>query len=185
MEFRYASEDDAAAMAELFAANHHDALSERQRADQGFVQGLLDIDAMRSLAASRNMLVADENGQIAGLLGLSPPGTMPSPPPPVRVLLDTQELLSWQDKSLSETPWLLYGPVVVDAAYRGQGVARGLFTMAITAAAQQVDAMVTFIETSNLHSLHVHIDGFNMRPLTEFVADGRNYKVLAISTLKS
>jgi GNAT superfamily N-acetyltransferase len=185
MDFRYASEDDAAAMAELFAANHHDVLSEQQRIDQGFVQGRLDTDAMRSLAASRNMLLADDKGQIAGLLGLSPPGIMPSPPPPVRVLLDTQELLSWQGNSLSETRWLLYGPVVVDAAYRGRGVARGLFNMAIKEAARRADVMVTFIETSNLHSLHVHIEGFGMRPLTEFVADGRNYNVLATSTQQS
>jgi GNAT superfamily N-acetyltransferase len=184
MEFRYASEGDAAAAAELFAANHHDALSEQQRADQGFVQGRLDAEATRRLAANRNMLIADDEGRIAGFLGLSPPGAMPTPPHPVRILLDTQELLSWQGKSLSETRWLLYGPVVVDAAYRGRGVARGLFDKALEAAAGQADILVTFIETSNRHSLQVHREGFGMHLLTEFIADGRHYSVLATSTLQ-
>jgi GNAT superfamily N-acetyltransferase len=181
MKFRYASEDDATALAELFAANHRDVLSEQQRADHGFVQGGLDADAMRSLAASRNMLLAEDEGQIAGFVGLSPPEAMPTPPPPVQVLIDIQKLLSWRGNSLSETRWLLYGPVVVDAAYRGRGVARGLFNMATEEAAREADVMVTFIEISNRHSLRVHMEGFGMALLAEFVADGRTYNAVATS----
>ncbi|MGW7440119.1 hypothetical protein [Streptomyces sp. NPDC054849] len=87
MEYRYATEADAPAMAELFAANHHDALTERQRAEQGFVQGSLDAGALRAMAGAGELLVADDRGRIAGLLALSVPTAVADPSPPVAGLL--------------------------------------------------------------------------------------------------
>lgn len=43
MRYRGATANDAPAMAELFAANQYGALTEQERADQGFVQGSLDV----------------------------------------------------------------------------------------------------------------------------------------------
>lgn len=108
-------------MAELFAANDYDSLTEQERADQGFVQGALGVGTLRSMADGGSLLVADDAGRLAGLLGLASPGSMPSPPPPVQMLLSAQDSLQWQGHSLSSTRWLLYGPVVVAAAYRGKG----------------------------------------------------------------
>ncbi|MFE2985183.1 GNAT family N-acetyltransferase [Streptomyces sp. NPDC059262] len=74
---------------------------------------------------------------------------------------------------------LLHGPVVVDVAHRGRGVARGLFTLAVEAAAARADAVVAFIESTNRPSWRVHMDGFGMRPLGEYVVDGRTYSAVA------
>ncbi|TSB38025.1 GNAT family N-acetyltransferase, partial [Streptomyces benahoarensis] len=73
MQYRYATEADAPAMAALFAANHHDALTAEQRADQGFVQGSLNEGALRGMAAHGGLLLADDGGEVAGLLALSAP----------------------------------------------------------------------------------------------------------------
>ncbi|MFD9335879.1 GNAT family N-acetyltransferase [Streptomyces sp. NPDC060028] len=179
MEYRYATEADAPAMAALFAANHHDALSARQRAAQGFVQGAFDEAALTRMAGAGELLVADDGGRVAGLLGLSAAQDLSAPPPPVLGLLGAQDTLRWQGRALSETRWLLYGPVVVDAAYRGHGVARGLFTMAVAEAAGRADAVVAFIEAGNLPSWRVHVDGFGMTPLGEYAAAGRTYSAVA------
>ncbi|MER5959275.1 GNAT family N-acetyltransferase [Streptomyces longhuiensis] len=179
MIYRWATEADAPVMAALFAANHRDSLTERQRNEQGFVQGGFDVVALRSMAAAGTLLVADDDGQVAGLLALSGPDELPAPPPPVAGLLAAQDTLRWEGRPLSEVPWLLYGPVVVDAAYRGRGVARGLFTMAVEAAAARADAVVAFIESTNRPSWRVHVDGFGMRPLGEYVVDGRTYSAVA------
>ena len=179
MQFRYATEADAPAMAALFAASHHDALSERQRAEQGFVQGDFDTQALRVMAAGRSLLLADDDGRVAGLLALSAPGELPAPPPPLRALLRAQDALDWQGRPLSAVRWLLYGPVVVDAADRGRGIARSLFTMAVEAATGRAEALVAFIETSNQQSRRVHVDGFGMRPLGEVTANGRSYTIVA------
>jgi hypothetical protein len=58
-------------------------------------------------------------------------------------------------------------------------VARGLFTMAVEAAPARADAVVAFIESTNRPSWRVHVDGFGMRPLGEYVVDGRTYSAVA------
>ncbi|MGW6859875.1 GNAT family N-acetyltransferase [Streptomyces xanthophaeus] len=179
MEYRYAAESDAAAMAALFAANHRDALTEGQRAQQGFVQGVFGVAELRGMVAAGQLLVADDAGRLAGLLALSVPQDVPSPPPPLRALLDAQGSLQWRGRPLSEVRWLLYGPVVVDAAYRGRGVARGLFALALREAAGRADAVVAFIESGNEPSWRVHVDGFGMSPLGEYAAGGRTYSAVA------
>ncbi|MFJ6756675.1 MULTISPECIES: GNAT family N-acetyltransferase [unclassified Streptomyces] len=182
MEYRYATEADAPAMAELFAANHHDALTERQRAEQGFVQGRFDAGVLRAMARARELLVADDRGRVAGLLALSVAADLADPSPPVAGLLRAQDTLEWEGHPLGEARWLLYGPVVVDAAYRGRGVARALFTMAVAAASERADAVVAFIEAGNVPSWKVHVDGFGMTPLGDYVAGGRTYSAVAAPT---
>ncbi|SED03362.1 Acetyltransferase (GNAT) domain-containing protein [Streptomyces misionensis] len=182
MDYRRAVAADAPAMAELFAAHHHDALTERERETQGFVQGGLDADALRSMAEDGSLLVADDGGRLAGLLGLASPENLPSPPPPIRALLAAQDSLEWQGRPLRSTPFLLYGPVVVATDYRGQGVARGLFDTALQAASGRADVMVAFIELANRTSWKVHVDGFGMTPLGEFTIADRAYGVVGAST---
>lgn len=180
MIYRYATEADAPTLAELFAANRDDALGDQQRREEGFVQGNFDAAALAAMAGERGLLVADSDGRIAGFLGLSAPvdrGT--ATPPPVRALLQAQDTFRWDARPLSAVRWLLYGPVVVDAAFRGQGVARGLFDAALEAAAGRAEALVAFIEVVNRHSLLVHVDGFGMHPLGNVVVGERIYTIVA------
>ncbi|MHA6760276.1 GNAT family N-acetyltransferase [Streptacidiphilus sp. PAMC 29251] len=179
MEYRYATEADAPAMAQLFAAAHHDSLTPQQRADQGFVQGNLDEAALRGMAGNRSLLLADQDGQLAGFLALSAPADLAAASAPIRALLQAQDSLTWHGRPLSETRWLMYGPVLVDPAQRGRGVARGLFTMAVEAASGRADALVAFIEAGNKPSWTVHVDGFGMTPLGEIAAADRGYHVVA------
>ncbi|MFE9636538.1 GNAT family N-acetyltransferase [Streptomyces sp. NPDC006463] len=179
MQYRYATEADAPAMAELFAANHHDALTPEQRARQGFVQGAFDVVTLGAMAAAGELLVADDAGRVAGLLALSVAEDMPAPPPAVAGLLQAQDTLEWEGRPLSEVSWLLYGPVVVDAGYRGHGVARALFTMALAAASGRADVVVAFIEAGNVASWKAHVDGFGMTPLGDYVTGGRTYSAVA------
>ncbi|WP_327254275.1 GNAT family N-acetyltransferase [Streptomyces sp. NBC_01244] len=178
MEYRAALAADAPAVAGLFAANHHDALSEEERSRQGFVQGALDEDALRAMAEAGGLLVADDGGEIAGMLGLVRAESVPGPPPPVLALLRAQDSLLWHGRPLGAVRWLLYGPVVVAAAYRGRGIARGLFTTALKAATGRAEVMVAFIELTNRASWTVHVDGLGMTPLGEFDLDGRAYGVV-------
>ncbi|MGW6838485.1 GNAT family N-acetyltransferase [Streptomyces sp. NPDC054949] len=179
MRYRYATEADAPAMAALFAANHHDALTAEQRRAQGFVQGAFDEAALRAMAGDGELLVADEEGRLAGLLALSVAADLPTPPPAVLGLLAAQDALEWRGRPLSDVRWLLYGPVVVDAAFRGRGVARALFANAVAEASGRAEAVVAFIEEGNVPSWRVHVDGFGMTPLGTYEAGGRTYHAIA------
>ncbi len=186
MRIRPAHPDDAPALAALFAANRHDALTERQRAEQGFVQGSFDEVALRAMAGAGNVLVAEDAGELAGLVCLAAPGDVPDPPPPVAALLAAQDRLDWQGRPLSDTRWLLYGPVVVAAAHhRGKGVARGLYEEALGAAAPRAEAVVAFVERANEASRKVHVDGFGMAVLGGYEVRGRAYDVVAAAARPS
>ncbi|MFE2985184.1 hypothetical protein [Streptomyces sp. NPDC059262] len=63
--YRWATGADASVMAALFAANRRDSLTERQRDEQGFVQGGFDAATLRAMAAAGSLLVADDDGQVA------------------------------------------------------------------------------------------------------------------------
>lgn len=182
MEYRYATAADAPAMAELFAANHHDALTEQQRAAQGFVQGDFDAPTLRTMAEAGTLLIATDSAHLAGLLALAAPHQIPTPPPPVQALLKAQHTLKWRNRPLSETRWLFYGPVVVAAAYRGKGVARALYSKARETASPQAEALVAFIELSNESSWKVHVNGFGMTPVGDFAVGDRTYGVVAAPT---
>ncbi|WP_329191835.1 MULTISPECIES: GNAT family N-acetyltransferase [unclassified Streptomyces] len=184
MRYRYATEADAVALARLFAANHHDALTEQQRTAQGFVQGTFDAATLRDMAAAGELLVADDGeGGIAGLLALSVAADMADPPAAVTGLLRAQSALAWRGRPLDEVPWLLYGPVVVDAAFRGQGVARGLFEKAVETSAGRAEALVAFIEAGNTPSWRVHVEAFGMTPLGDYIAAGRTYHAVATAAV--
>ncbi|MFG2877761.1 GNAT family N-acetyltransferase [Streptomyces sp. NPDC048337] len=178
MEYRYAGEGDVGQMAALFAANRRDALTERQRAEYGFVQGDFGAGALTGMVRERALLVADDSGRVAGLLGLCEPGALGEASPAVVGLLEAQGQLEWGGRALGEVPWLLYGPVVVDVAYRGRGVARGLFRMAVAEAVGRAEVIVAFIEDGNLPSWKVHVEGFGMTPLGRYVVGGRGYRAV-------
>ncbi|GGZ76858.1 GNAT family N-acetyltransferase [Streptomyces subrutilus] len=179
MRYRYATGADAPAMAALFAANHHDALTPDRRRAQGFVQGAFGEDALRAMADGGELLLAEDGSRLAGLLALSVAADLPHPPPPVRALLAAQDALHWRGRPLRDVRWLLYGPVVVDAAFRGHGVARGLYARAVAEAAGRAEALVAFIEAGNEPSRRVHVDAFGMTPLGDYEAAGRTYTAVA------
>jgi GNAT superfamily N-acetyltransferase len=179
MHHRYATTADTPAMAALFAASHHDALTEQQRAEQGFVQGDFNAEVLRTMAEGRTLLLAEEDGKPAGFLALAATQDIAVHSPPVQALLAAQGSLCWEGRALSELPWLLYGPVLVDPTFRGRGVARGLYAAALEAASGRAELMVAFIETVNRRSWRVHVEGFGMRPLGEIAAGDRTYSVVA------
>ncbi|RKN36986.1 GNAT family N-acetyltransferase [Streptomyces hoynatensis] len=180
MHHRHATPADAPALAALYAAQHRDNLSEEERRAHGFVQGDFRLGTLRALAERRQILVAeDEAGGIAGLVGLMPPHALPEPPPPVAELLRRQDSLRWHGRPLSRLRWVLYGPVVVGAAHRRRGVARGLFTTAMRAAAPDAELVVAFIESGNESSWRVHVERFGMSPIGRFGLGGRTYHVVA------
>ncbi|MBL0804728.1 hypothetical protein G6539_32675, partial [Streptomyces albidoflavus] len=67
-------------------ANRHDALTERQRVEQRFVQGSFGEAALRAMAGAGNALVPEDAGALAGLVCLAASGDVPDPPPPVAAL---------------------------------------------------------------------------------------------------
>lgn len=78
-----------------------------------------------------------------------------------------------------------YGPVCVDAAYRGQGVFPRLFETMRLGMCERFPIGVTFINRLNPHSYHAHTKKLGMTVIDEFEFNGRPYYGLAFDMARS
>ncbi|MFC6704259.1 hypothetical protein [Flexivirga alba] len=110
---RVATVDDFPWIIELIDRNRAEQLSEQQRATAGFVQGRWNTDTLQQLLAGPGMFIAEVDGIRAGVALSSSPGAVTTGPAG-----RTNELAA---DHFGDTGYFLYGPVVVDADFRGQG----------------------------------------------------------------
>lgn len=78
-----------------------------------------------------------------------------------------------------------YGPVCVDAAYRGLGVFPRLFEAMRLGMCERYPIGVTFINRLNPHSYHAHTKKLGMTVVDEFEFNGRPYYGLAFDMARS
>jgi N-acetylglutamate synthase and related acetyltransferases len=145
---RVATVDDFPWIIELIDRNRAEQLSEQQRATAGFVQGRWNIDTLQQLLAGPGMFIAEVDGIRAGVALSSSPGAVTTGPAG-----RTNELAA---DHFGDTGYFLYGPVVVDADFRGQGVLRHLVDRLLGDAAAHYRIAVAFVEQANTNSLAVH-----------------------------
>jgi GNAT superfamily N-acetyltransferase len=166
---------DAEPAAALFRANTRAAVGDP--ASDGFVQGDWTAATLLRIAADGGVFVAvDDAGRLAGFVCSGPP-RRPSVPSPLGPLLECTPGLSFGGRVLGDEGWITYGPVVVGAQWRGQGVARALFEAVRTHWRGRAIVGVLFIERTNTRSMAVHLDGFGMTELGGYSFDGRDYLI--------
>ncbi|MEP7159702.1 MAG: hypothetical protein ABI746_01225 [Dermatophilaceae bacterium] len=143
------------------------------RARQGFVQGRWSVAGLRVWPTTPGIVLAEVDGQRAGVAISSPPGWATDGPAG-----RTNELAA---QRFGVSDYFLYGPAVVDDAYRRRGVldamVRGLFTDAAVSYA----VGVAFIEDANTASMTAHTRlGFT--GFAAFTLGDRGYRCLSRAT---
>jgi hypothetical protein len=86
---------------------------------------------------------------------------------------------------INEANSFQYGPVCVDAAYRGLGVFPRLFETMRLGICERYPIGVTFINRLNPHSYHAHMKKLGMTVIDEFEFNGRPYYGLAFDMARS
>lgn len=137
------------------------------------MQGRWGVAELRVWPTAPGIVLAEVDGQRAGVAISSPPGRSTAGPAGC-----TDELAA---QRFGASGYFLYGPVVVDDAYRRRGVltaiVRGLFSQA--AASYAVG--VAFIEDINSASMTAHTRlGFT--PFAAFTLSDRRYQCLSLAT---
>lgn len=167
--------------AALLTANSAGQLTPAQRAADGFVQGAFTPEKVAALCGSTGGFVAervaerggDRAGDRAGLVLTSAEGQISSGP-----IGRTDDLARERFGSGS---YVLYGPVVVDAAHRRTGVARALLDQARRALADRFAHGVAFVEGVNTVSLQTH-RRLGLVEFATFDVDGRTYHAMSFDT---
>jgi GNAT superfamily N-acetyltransferase len=171
--------EDRQRLLDLLAANSRDALPEAEQENYGFVQPGLGEDMLNAMESDTGIVVAEVAGQVVGFVGTTRQAAPDAGP--MGALLAEIDYLRFNGRPVAEQRYAFYGPVVVDRAFRGKGLARLLFGGARQVLAGLADVGLLFVEDSNRHSLAVHIAGLGMDCVGGFTFAGRRFSILAFA----
>jgi GNAT superfamily N-acetyltransferase len=168
IEVRRSDADDRAAILNLMEQARGTGLSDEERAQRGFVQGVMDEAALIGFESGTGIFVAVEDGRLAGFAMTAHPSTVQEGPP----LLAVQSAQS----TAGDQRLFMYGPAAVDPGFQGRGVLTSLLRALSAALRADFDLGVAFVEEANHRSLQVHRH-YGMVEVPGFSFQGRNYHV--------
>lgn len=168
LEIRRLTEADTDWAAAIFAANARDNLTVEQQRSGGFVQGRIDAAMIAGRVAGPASVVALADGVGIGVVLTAGADEFRQGPPGLAVEAAREAGL---------TDFFLYGPGVVDAGHRGQGVLRAMKDEVIRLATGYRWA-VGFVEHTNAASMAAH-EKTGWQSAATFDFKGRPYEVIA------
>lgn len=156
----------------------------------GFVTTAFTVAQIEALLAEGGVFVAvetsaDEQSEI--VIGYALAGTWAyfAQWPIFPFMLARLPDLDFDGRVITEANSFQYGPVCVDAAYRGLGVFPRLFETMRLGMCERYPIGVTFINRLNPHSYHAHTKKLGMTVIDEFEFNGRPYYGLAFDMARS
>lgn len=160
---------DLAWAAGLLTTYNASAMTAADRAAHGFVQGSFTAEKIAALTAGAGGYVAEVDGVAAGLVLTSVAGHATAGP--------AGQLAALAAARFGPAGYLMYGPVVVDAAFRRRGVLRALYEAVRTGAAGRARVGVCFVDDENPVSLAAHTR-LGMREFAVYTTGARGYHAL-------
>lgn len=175
---RPATVDDVEGIAQLLDRYYVDRLTEAQKA-RGFLSVQFTTSGLQAMVLEPGIVigVSEDNTVVAAA------GSSPIPSHGGRgVFRKIDELIdqvTYNGKRLSQYRLFMYGPVCVDEAFAGQGLAGKLWRGFVDMVRGRYDVGLAFVSLANAISLKAHRDKLGMTQVCEFVAEGRHYALLA------
>jgi hypothetical protein len=90
--------------------------------------------------------------------------------------------LKWEEHHVTTHNSYQYGPICIDAAYRGQGILEQFFCYARQEMYHHYDYALTFINKRNTRSAKAHIQKLQLDVISEFEFKGQEFHLLAFCT---
>lgn len=171
---RRMEDDDLDWARDLLNRFHGERMTPQERAEHGFVQGEWSTAKIAGLTSGTGGFVAEVDGSRAGLALTSAPGAAPGGGP-------AGELGRLATAAYGGSGYFLYGPVVVDDAYRRRGVLRALFDHLRQFLAGRFEVGVAFVEDANRVSLAAH-RRLGFTEFDRYTVAGREYHALSFRT---
>lgn len=144
----------------------------------GFVQGEFTAAAFRNFDRDVAVIVAEENGRIAGYLCTSHL-ELHQGKELLQLLAKRAESIMFEGKALAQYKLVITGPICIAKVERGKGIFEHLYNFFFATEGKNFDVSICFVDDANPRSLAAHINKLGMRVVDEFEFDGRNYNLLA------
>ena len=176
----------------ILALQNRNLLSNLSETEQknGFVTTAFTVAQIEALMADGGVFVAVETStddQSETVIGYALAGRWAyfAQWPIFPFMLARLPALDFDGLAITEANSFQYGPVCVDAAYRGLGVFPRLFETMRLGMCERYPIGVTFINRLNPHSYHAHTKKLGMTVIDEFEFNGRPYYGLAFDMARS
>jgi hypothetical protein len=173
---RKAEARDYPGIIELQNANTPDQLSEEEK-KQGFIVSSMTEPTLDAINKNLGVLVAMEEGELVGFVCLTTTSPIPEHPV-VKAMYNSFPQQIFNHKPLTEYRVFLYGPVLINQKWRGQGIVKKLFFAVKDFTEKHYDLGAAFINDKNTHSLSVHIQGLGMTPLMPFTCKNETFQLV-------
>lgn len=174
---RKAQKHDYPAIIQLQNANTPDQLTDEEK-EQGFVVSSMTEETLHAINENLGVLVAIENDLLAGFVCLATTNPLPDHPI-VKAMFNTFPEQKFNHISLTDYRVFIYGPVLINAKFRGKGILKSLFNAVIEYTKEDFDIGIAFINDKNTHSLAVHTEGLGMTCLQPFEAGNEKFQIVA------
>lgn len=183
VQTRAACTHDLAGILDLQDRNLYAHLNETQR-QQGFVTTAFTEAQLGQLLAQQGIFVALAQERVIGY-ALAGSWEFFSQWPIFPFMQSRLPQLQFQGQNIIADQSFQYGPVCIDAAYRGHAVFPSLFECMRLGLCQRYPIGVTFINRLNTHSYHAHTKKLGMQVIDTFDYHERPYYGLAFDMQRS
>ncbi len=173
---RRALPSDYAGIQRLAAKYHKASLSpEDQRG--GFLSAQFSLQQIADMGDALGIIVAVDCEAVVAFACASR-CDFPGQPPIVRHMLAQLAQFRFRGHPMDATETFVYGPVCIEAAFRGRGLLRAMYEcMKRHAAAYRTG--IAFVADDNPASLGAHVEGLGMQPVGRFEFMGNGYQAIA------
>jgi GNAT superfamily N-acetyltransferase len=162
---------------DLQRRNLRQALTQQEQNEEGFVYLQHDADILRRMAAELPQAIAVADGRVVGYC-LSLSLALRRALPKLEPMYAQFERCSYLGRPLPSYRFFIGGQVCVDRAFRGEGLARGLYHQVRRSLPEPFDLCVTEIAARNRSSIRSH-EKIGFRPLLSFDDGAEQWVVVA------
>lgn len=176
-KIRLATKHDLSLIENLQKQNHYLAVSDANKAKEGFVSVETDGAMLQRICEEIGIVIAEQDNQIVGYefpLGLNHAKEISL----LKPLMDRLHTITYEQKNLFDYAFVFEGQICIDVSHKGKGIAEALHKRFVQMLRGKYDLIVTEISNQNPRSLHVHTTKLGLKIIDEYAAEGKQWYIL-------
>jgi len=151
-----ASEEEISSILKLQNENHYSTLSNEEMAAEGFLTCKHSLKLLIELNRVAPHIIAVSNDKVIAYL-LTMTAKAEASMPSLKHMFQEFKTITYNNKAITDSNYLIVGQVCVGKGYRGVGVLNNCYELYINQHQKKYDFAITEIATRNKRSLNAHL----------------------------